>query len=122
MFFLAIILARVNSLFDGLLFLVLAGLPPEILVGHIEGRTFVSYPTQAIFVIISAFFRQTDIMLLGIILTFFNYFTIFFLSRLVGELLGEQILETGLPMVMSVIYFLSLSLPLTYLIGILIPA
>jgi hypothetical protein len=121
-FFIAVMLAKMDNLFDAILFLILAGFLPEILAGYIEGKTFINYPAQIFFVTISSFFKTQNILYVGLISAVSNYMTVFFLSQMIGEPIGEQITETFLPLIMNVVYFVSFAVSFSYVLGLLIPA
>ena len=92
-----------------ILFILLAGLLPEILAGYVEIKTFFNYPIMIGIISLAVFLNFGSLQVVGIISAIIYYLIIFFLGKFSGESIVEQILEVFLPLLMNIIYFMNLS-------------
>jgi hypothetical protein len=121
-FFLAIIIARLEGRLAAALFIIFAGFLPQIPVGNLDLRVLLGYPWQILIVSLSVLFPVEILMFVGIILAILNYSVILILSKAVNDPLPERITEIVVPMVMNIIYFASLLNPVKNIIGLVIGA
>ena len=119
-FFFAMIIAWKYGIGSSVLFVIGAGLLPEMLAGNLELKTFAIYPLQVALIMISTLFMNYNIVYVGVTLSLINYLITFLLSRAIGEPVTELITDVFIPMFLDVVYFLSLAVPLSKLLDIVI--
>ena len=119
-FFLAIIIARLEGRLAAALFIIFAGFLPQIPVGNLDLRVLLSYPWQILIVSLSLLFPAESLMFIGIILAILNYSVIFLISNAVNEPFPEKITEILVPLIMNIIYFASMLNPVMNIIGLVI--
>jgi hypothetical protein len=108
-FFFAMLLARTEHLFLGILFLAFTGILPQAFVGDIDQYVFVVYPIKTAVLGLSLLFITTNFAVVGIFSSIVCYGLCMFVGNLIEEPLPEIIMEMGLPMLLNIIYFFSFS-------------
>jgi len=119
-FFLAILIARLEGRLAAALFIIFAGFLPHIPVGNLDIRVLFAYPLQILIVSLSVIFPRESLMFIGIILAILNYSVIFLISNAVNEPFPEKITEILVPLIMNIIYFASMLNPVMSIIGLVI--
>jgi hypothetical protein len=116
-FFLAMLLASIDGKSGAVLFVLFAGFLPQVLVGNLDIKNMIGYPLQMFMIFLASFIINQNFMLVGIIISCLTYGMLFFIAKSVGEPLPERITEVVLPLIMNIIYFISLGQPLVSIIG-----
>jgi hypothetical protein len=120
-FFIAFMIDWHDGLAGEILFIILAGLVPEIMAGYLEFKTFFSYPIMAAVISIPIALYSRDLQLVGIVSGLVYYLIMFFVSGFTREPWHERFLEVIVPCVLNVFYFMYLSGPLYWLLDIVLP-
>ncbi|NTV23358.1 MAG: hypothetical protein HGA85_03210 [Nanoarchaeota archaeon] len=108
-FFLSILMSRLEGAGGAVLFILAGGMLPEIMTGNLEAKTVIAYPLMAGFATFAAYVPGLDIVIVGILLSLIYHALLYIISGAVGESLPEKILEVILPLLMNLIYFTSFS-------------
>jgi hypothetical protein len=116
-FFLALVMADQMGILEGILMLVLAGFIPKLLSGDMDLKSLLILPVEIVFVILVSLMHGFDLCHMGAFFAVINYTIGYMAAKASGESIAELIAETGLPLGMNLIYFLSVCQPLTSVIG-----
>ncbi len=119
-FFLAFIIDAHDGIAGEILFILLAGLVPEIIACYIELKIFFSYPVMIGIISITVLLSGLPFALSGIISAFIYYLLMFLISSITAEPPHERFLEVVMPFIFNVIYFANLSLPMYSLLDFII--
>ena len=107
--FLTVIFSYSMGLRYGLLMIVIGHIIPEILSGRVDIEMIISAIAYVIVAVAASIFTSTPILILGLILTVIQVvFTVTF-DLLSGAPPVELLTEDGLEFVMNVVYYLSFS-------------
>jgi len=117
-FFIGFIIEWHDGFAGEVMFVLLAGLMPELLNGYIELKTFISYPLMIAMISIPFAIVHSNYVILGIICAVIYYLLMFFISGFMREPIHERLFEIILPLVLNIIYFMYLAVPLFNLLDI----
>lgn len=114
-FFISLVIAR-EKVWVAIAFLLLCGFFAELIAGYLEAKTFLAYPLYIAFAVASAFFRDYNLLFVGIFFSTICYIILYLSADAVAEPLPEKIFEIIIPGIMNLIYFSSFSGILDFLI------
>ncbi|MBU0757958.1 MAG: hypothetical protein KKF44_07850, partial [Nanoarchaeota archaeon] len=110
-FFIAFIIDWHDGLTGEILFILLAGLIPELLAKSFELKTLFAYPIMIGFISIPIFLIHSNYVLIGIMSSISYYGLMFMISGITKEPMHERVLEVVLPCILNIIYFMYLAKP-----------
>ncbi len=110
-YFFAFIIDWHDGLTGEILFILLAGLLPELYVGYLEMKTFFVYALMVLFISLPIYLIHSNYVLLGIVSSIAYFTIIFIISGLTREPIPERIFEVVIPGILNVLYFMYLAQP-----------
>jgi len=119
-FFIAFIIDWHDGLAGEMLFILLAGLLPEIMAGYFEFKTLLAYPIMVGVISLPILIFHSDFVLLGILSSLLYYSIMFYIGGLTKEPLHERLLESVVPLILNIFYFLYIAEPLYRLLDFII--
>ena len=119
-FFLSILVARDLGTIYAIILIVFAGFLPKAKAGEIDFPSLIGLPLEIILVFVVSFFKNYSLYLVGIPVVFLYYISLFGISKFTGDSIPEMAAEIGLPFLMTLIYFTTISGTLSTLIGLVV--
>jgi hypothetical protein len=120
-FFLAVLIQGRLGTAQAIILLVFAGFLPKVYCGELDLKGMLSLPIEILLVLLGGLV-SLPLMITGIMLAIVNYALHYVIARYSGESFPEIVAEICLPFLMNLLYFLSASGPVGYLIGLVIGA
>ena len=119
-FFLSILVARELGSLYAIILLVFAGFIPKAKTGDVDVPDLVGLPLEIITVFIVSFLNNVNLYLVGIPIVILYYFILFSVAKLLGDSLPEMATEIGLPFLMNIIYFTTISGPMATILALVV--
>ena len=119
-FFLAILVARELGSLYAIILLIFAGFIPKAKAGEIDIPDLIGLPLEIVFIFIISFLNNFNLYLIGIPVVVLNYFIIFSVAKFIGDSMLEMATEIGLPFLMNLIYFSTISGPMSMILGLVV--
>jgi hypothetical protein len=116
-FFLAMMMVKIDSLWSGLVIVLIAGLLPNLLLGSMNVLKITSYMFQLLSVLIFSLFPVESFVVIGLILSVLCYSLTFIIAKASGSSVPELIIDAVIPMVLNIIYFLSFASAVLHIVG-----
>ncbi len=115
-FFLAMMVAKINNVWSAAIILLFAGVLPNLLLGSMDVLKISSYALQLISIVIFSLFSGESFIIPGLLLAVLCYGLTFLIARATGSSMPELIMETLIPLALNFIYFLSFASPFMYVV------
>ncbi len=115
-FFLSMIVMKHIGAVKAIVYILVAELYPRIANQDIDLKTFILVPIEVIFVL-SLLIIDISIVRLGIILAVLYHIIAFVVAKTLGDTLLEIAEEIGVSFLLNIVYFVSLSGPISSLVA-----
>ncbi len=115
-FFLSMVILRYIGVLESIVFIVISEYYPKLLNTDIDMKSLVLIPLEILFVLLLLVI-DTKIATIGIILAVIYHILGFIVAKYFGDTLVEIASEIGVSFFLNIVYFVSLSGPMTYLVA-----